>query len=141
MKKHLFIILALLPMLAFGQKEPGNNLGISLNELTKRFPDLVVWGYPSDGLQNYKSPQANALFGYKNGKVVSEFILIEGNNGFERELYYKIVESFMSAGAHKSYLPANDGRGVILFYSYFKVYISYTPGSDVSLHYQLYSSL
>jgi hypothetical protein len=117
-------------------QEPANNLGKSVSELKQSFPDLVRWGgYESE--PNYKSPKANTLFTIKNNRVAIEFTMIVGENDYLYDLFSTLVERF-KRGSNKV-LWSNDKKSISIFYSYFYVYISYTPYSDVSIKYQLNS--
>lgn len=136
MKKIFLLFLLIFLPLAFFAQEPANNLRKTIPELKQKFPDLVRWGgYDSE--PNYKSPKANTLFTLKNNRVAIEFTSIVGDDNYLYDLFYTMVESFRR-GSDKV-LWANDGNSISIFYSYFYVYISYTPYSDVSIKYQLLS--
>ena len=136
MKKILFILF-FIPLFAFAQQEPANNLGKTLTELKQKFPDLTPCGQYG-GANSYTSSSANMLFSIKKNMVITEFAVLECEKGFERDMYYAIVNRFLEEKAHKSYLEGNDGKSISIFYSYFYIYLSYTPGSDVSISYKLY---
>lgn len=117
-------------------QEPANNLGKSISELRQSFPDIVRWGgYESE--PNYKSPKANTLFTIKNNRVAIEFTMIVGDNDYLYDLFTTLVERFRR-GSNKV-LWSNDKKSISIFYSYFFVYLSYTPYSNVSIKYQLNS--
>lgn len=133
-KVVLFFLLFI--TLAVSAQEPANNLRKTIPELKQKFPDLIRWGgYDSE--PNYKSPKANTLFTIKNNQVAIEFTMIVGENDYLHDLFSTLVERFRS-GSNKV-LWADNRRGITIFYSYFHVYISYTPYSDVSITYQLNS--
>ena len=132
----IYLLFAFFPLLVCAQNEPGNNLGKSVYELRQKFPDLVRWGgYESE--PNYKSPKANTLFTFKNNHVAIEYTLIEGGDDYLQDLFFALVDRFQQ-GARRV-LWSNNRRVISLFYSNFYVYLSYTPYSDVSIKYQLYS--
>ena len=136
MKKIFLLFLLIFLPLAFFAQETSNNLRKTIPELKQKFPYLVRWGgYDSE--PNYKSPKANTLFTLKNNRVAIEFTSIVGDDNYLYDLFYTMVERFRR-GSDKV-LWANDGNSISIFYSYFYVYISYTPYSDVSIKYQLLS--
>ena len=116
-------------------QEPGNNLGKTIPELKRAFPDLVEWGGQGE-LKHYKSPENEILFRTKKGIVVIEFTLFEGQNEYLRDLFNALVSSF-SKGTNKL-LWSGDKNSVSMFYSYFYVFISYSPYRNVSISYELY---
>ena len=136
MKKVLVVVIMLFGIIEVCQaQEPGNNLRKTVQELRLSFPDLVAWG-EQNGSQNFKSPEANILFTVKKGVVCTEFTQFQGSDGFLRDFYHALVRQFSKNA--KSYLWGNDKISISFFYSYFRVYISYTPYSDVALLYDLY---
>lgn len=136
MRKVLLLLILLFITVTTSAQEPANNLGKSVSELKQSFPDLVRWGgYESE--PNYKSPKANTLFTIKNNRVAIEFTMIVGENDYLYNLFSTLVERF-KRGSNKV-LWSNDKKSISIFYSYFYVYISYTPYSDVSIKYQLNS--
>ena len=135
MRKVLSILL-LFTTIAISAQEPANNLRMTIPELKQKFPDLIRWG-GFDSEPNYKSPKANTLFTIKNNQVAIEYTLIEGNNDYLNDLFSVLVDRFRSGS--KRELWSNDRNSISIFYSYFYVYISYKPYSNVSIKYQLNS--
>ena len=134
--RKVLSLLFLFTTLAIFAQEPANNLRKTIPELKQKFPDLVRWGgYESE--PNYKSPKANTLFTIKNNRVAIEFTMIVGDNDYLYDLFTTLVERFRR-GSNKV-LWSNDKKSISIFYSYFFVYLSYTPYSNVSIKYQLNS--
>ena len=135
MRKVLSLLL-LFTTIAISAQEPANNLRKTIPELKQKFPDLIRWGgYDSE--PNYKSPKANTLFTIKNNQVAIEFTLIEGENDYLNDLFSVLVDRFRSGS--KRELWSNDRKSISIFYSYFYVYISYSPFRNISIKYQLNS--
>ena len=135
MRKVLSLLL-LFTTIAISAQEPANNLRKSIPELKQKFPDLIRWG-GYDNEPNYKSPKANTLFTIKNNQVAIEFTLIEGENDYLNDLFSVLVDRFRSGS--KRELWSNDRKSISIFYSYFYVYISYSPFRNISIKYQLNS--
>ena len=139
MKRLFLLVLSIAVSIALFAQEPGNNLRKTIPELRRSFPDLVVWGYERSGIQNYKSPEAEILFETKSGIVIGEFAMFEGEDGYLQTLYQSFLKSFSKNA--KNYLWGQDRNSISFFYSYFHVYISYTPGESVSISYELNRNL
>lgn len=139
MKRLSLLLLSFVVCMNLFAHEPGNNLRKTIPQLRQSFPDLVVWGYERSGIQNYKSPGADILFETKNGIVISEFALFEGEDGYLQGLYQSFIKSFSREA--KTYRWGNNKNSISFFYSYFQVYISYTPYENVSISYDLNQNL
>ena len=139
MKRLTLIILSLILTVVVFAQEPGNNLRKTIPELRRSFPDLIAWGYEHDGIQNYKSPESEILFETMNGIVISEFAMFEGEDGYLRDLYRALLQSFSKNA--KGSIWADDKKSVSIFYSYFYIYLSYTPYESVSISYTLNRTL
>jgi hypothetical protein len=137
--KRLPLLLFLFTTVALFAQEPGNNLRKTIPQLRQSFPDLIVWGYERGGIQNYKSPEADILFETKNGIVIAEFASIEGEDGYLQGLYQSLLKSFSKNA--KTYRWGGNKNSISFFYSYFHVYISYTPNESVSISYDLNQNL
>jgi hypothetical protein len=137
--KRLPLLLFLFTTVALFVQEPGNNLRKTIPQLRQSFPDLIVWGYERGGIQNYKSPEADILFETKNGIVIAEFASFEGEDGYLQGLYQSLLKSFSKNA--KTYRWGGNKNSISFFYSYFHVYISYTPNESVSISYDLNQNL
>lgn len=133
MKRILFLFLVFLSISVAAQ-EPGNNLRKTVRELRTTFQDLVSWGSQGDIIY-YKSVESEILFGTKNGIVISEFALFEGEDGYLRKLYESLCSSFLKY--NNRHLWGDNNRSLHLFYSYFTVTIFYNPYEKVSIMYDL----
>lgn len=117
--------------------EPGNNLNKSLSQIQREFPDCVFWCESGRG-KYYKTPGDGMpiMFEIKNDKVISEFMVVEGDGNFPRDWFTAMVNAF-SQSDYKHVLPS-DGNGYHFFYSYFTVYISYDEyQNSASITYEL----
>ena len=135
MKRLFLFVLSIAVSIALFAQEPGNNLRKTIPELRRSFPDLVVWGYERSGIQDYKSPESDILFETKSGIVIAEFAMFEGEDGYLQGLYRAFLNSFSKTA--KSYLWGQDKNSISFFYSYFHIYISYTPYESVTISYEL----
>ena len=79
----------------------------------------------------------NILFTTKYGLVQCEYTSFEGDNNFLRDFYRALINSYSKNA--ENYLWGNDQNSISFFYSYYRVYISYTPFKDVAIMYALYS--
>lgn len=76
------------------------------------------------------------MFEIKNDKVISEFMVVEGDGNLPRDWFTAMVNAF-SQSDYKHVLPS-DGNGYHFFYSYFTVYISYDEyQNSASITYEL----
>lgn len=117
--------------------EPSNNLNKSLEQIQREFPDCIYWCDSGRG-KYYKSVEDDIpiMFEIKNGKVICEFMLIEGNAGFARDWFIATVNAF-SKSDYQHVLPS-DGNNYHFIYSYFTVYISYDDyQNNASITYEL----
>lgn len=117
--------------------EPGNNLNKSLTQIQRDFPDCIFWCESRRG-KYYKSDGDGLpiMFEIKDGKVISEFMLVEGNGNFARDWFLATVNAF-SRSDYQYVLPS-DGNSYHFFYSYFTVYISYDAfQNNASITYEL----
>jgi len=99
MKRFLTtLVLAVLYIAAFGQNEPGNNIGKSLYTMKQEFPELRYIktdtkgdeyedGYPQDSIASF--------FYFKEQKVIEECMIVQSNDGFPRMWYEKMVDAFL----------------------------------------------
>lgn len=117
--------------------EPGNNLNKSLTQIQREFPDCIFWCESGRG-KYYKSEGDGLpiMFEIKDGKVICEFMLVEGEGGFARDWFQATVNAF-SRSDYQHVLPS-DGNNYLFFYSYFTVYISYDAfQNNASITYEL----
>lgn len=138
MKKLIcFLFICIFSLVQAFALEPGNNLNKSLSAIQREFPDCIFW-CESGGVKCYKTEGEGSpiMFEVKNGKVISEFMLIEGEGHFSRDWFTATVNAF-SHSDYKRVLP-NDGNAYIFIYSYFEVYISYDVyNNTASITYEL----
>lgn len=75
--------------------EPGNNLNKSLTQIQREFPDCIFWCESGRG-KYYKSEGDGLpiMFEIKDGKVICEFMLVEGEGGFARDWFQATVNAF-----------------------------------------------
>lgn len=137
MKRYIslifFILFGLMQMFA----EPGNNLNKTLAQIQREFPDCIFWCESGRG-KYYKSSGDGIpiMFEIKNNKVISEFMVIEGDGNFPRDWFTATVNAF-SKSDYKHVLPS-DGNAYSFIYSYFSVYISYDEyQNNSSITYEL----
>lgn len=117
--------------------EPGNNLNKTLSQIQREFPDCIFWCESARG-KYYKSDGDGLpiMFEIKNGKVISEFILVNGEGSFPKDWFIETVNAFSNSD-YKHVLPS-DGNAYSFIYSYFSVYISYNEyQNNSSITYEL----
>ena len=101
MKRLIFLFTLLFSITLFqvSAQEPGNNIGKTLSEMKRIFPELRYTktdekgiqyedGYPQDGIATF--------FYFKDNKVVEECMIVQANDGFPRLWYDKMVDTFLS---------------------------------------------
>ncbi len=98
MRKYFIILILLVcSLFAYGQSEPGNNLGSSLASMRQKFPELRYLktdekgeeyedGYPTDGIASF--------FYFRNGRVVEECMICQATDGFPYQWYLSLCNSF-----------------------------------------------
>lgn len=136
MKKTLSIILFIIcfsvSINTFAQKEPKCNIGKSIYQMKKDFPELryiktdtkghqYMDGYPQDGI--------GVFFYIKNEIVVEECMMVQSNDGFPQMWFTSMVNAF------SNYPPKFkvDKRNVKhLCYSTFSVHIIYISEHDTN---------
>ena len=117
--------------------EPGNNLNKTLSQIQREFPDCIFWCESGRG-KYYKSEGDGLpiMFEIKNGKVILEFMLVDGDGSFPKVWFIATVNAF-SKSDYKHVLPS-DGNAYSFIYSYFSVYISYDEyQNNSSITYEL----
>ena len=122
--KHVFaVICCLLLSTSANAGEPQNNLGRSFNYMMSEWQDLKfinnnngreVWGVTEEG--------SSFIFTFENGVVVEECMMVESNDGFAKEWYNAMLQSFQKTGYH-SLIRTSDGY--TFHYSYFDIKIMY----------------
>lgn len=112
------LLCIVLPILA---QEPQNNLGKSLEQLKAKFPELKYWAETSEGTM-YKYGDEMAFI-FKNNRLVSETMYVEGNGSFPHDWFIATAKAFLKTNfIHK----IGDENSIILIYSYFQVHIMYS---------------
>ncbi len=122
--KHFFAIICCLFITITAQAaEPQNNLGRSFNYMMSEWQDLrfinnnngrEVWGVTEEG--------NSFIFTFENGVVVEECMMIESNDGFAREWYNAMLQSFQKT-SYRSLTRTSDGY--TFHYSYFDIKVMY----------------
>lgn len=108
-------------IVAYSQAEPKNNLGKTLVQLAIEFPQLRYWGEYAD--QTLYKDGDNMMFGIKGNRVVSEFMLIEGEGNYPHDWFVSVVNAFYKT--NYQYVSESD-NAFTFSYSYFYVYVSYS---------------
>lgn len=137
MKRLLGIIILTICGIIQVFAEPGNNLNKSLTQIQREFPDCIFWCESGRG-KYYKSEGDGLpiMFEIKDGKVIREFMLVEGEGGFAREWFQVTVNAF--SRSDYQHVLTSDGNNYHFFYSYFTVYISYDAfQNNASITYEL----
>ena len=117
--------------------EPGNNLNKTLAQIQREFPDCIYWCDSGRG-KYYKTIGEGfpIMFEIQKGKVISEFMLIEGSGSFPKDWFVATVNAF-SKTEYTSVLPY-DGTFYSFSYSYFTINIRYDSlGNSASITYEL----
>lgn len=122
--KHFFAVLCCLFITVTAQAaEPQNNLGRSFNYMMSEWQDLrfinnnngrEVWGVTEEG--------NSFIFTFENGVVVEECMMVESNDGFAREWYNAMLQSFQKT-SYRSLTRTSDGY--TFHYSYFDIKVMY----------------
>lgn len=122
--KHFFAVLCCLFItITAHAAEPQNNLGRSFNYMMSEWQDLrfinnnngrEVWGVTEEG--------NSFIFTFENGVVVEECMMIESNDGFAREWYNAMLQSFQKT-SYRSLTRTSDGY--TFHYSYFDIKVMY----------------
>lgn len=140
MKRFLCLILVAIICAIHMFAEPGNNLNKTLSQIQREFPDCIFWCESGRG-KYYKSDGngQSIMFEIKNGKVISEFMLVEGAGTFPKDWFVAAVNAF-SKSDYRRVLPS-DGKAYTFIYSYFSVHISYDEyQNNSSITYELLPS-
>ena len=122
--EHFFAVLCCLFItITAHAAEPQNNLGHSFNYMMSEWQDLrfinnnngrEVWGVTEEG--------NSFIFTFENGVVVEECMMIESNDGFAREWYNAMLQSFQKT-SYRSLTRTSDGY--TFHYSYFDIKVMY----------------
>lgn len=122
--EHFFAVLCCLFItITAHAAEPQNNLGRSFNYMMSEWQDLrfinnnngrEVWGVTEEG--------NSFIFTFENGVVVEECMMIESNDGFAREWYNAMLQSFQKT-SYRSLTRTSDGY--TFHYSYFDIKVMY----------------
>ena len=122
--EHFFAVLCCLFItITAHAAEPQNNLGRSFNYMMSEWQDLrfiknnngrEVWGVTEEG--------NSFIFTFENGVVVEECMMIESNDGFAREWYNAMLQSFQKT-SYRSLTRISDGY--TFHYSYFDIKVMY----------------
>ena len=94
----LSFICVILCITSYAQNEPGNNIGRSLSEMKKDFPELRFIktdakgdqyedGYPQDGIATF--------FYFKDQNVIEECMIVQSNDAFSRMWFDSMVDAFI----------------------------------------------
>lgn len=117
----------------YAQNEPNCNIGKSLTQMKKDFPELrftktdtkgdqYMDGYPQDGI--------GVFFYMKDDIVIEECMIVQSNDGFPRMWYDKMVDSFVS-----NYPPGFGTSGYNAnhwCYSTFSVHLIYVSENNIN---------
>lgn len=115
-KSYVTFILLMCCIFAYGQSEPGNNLGSSLASMRQKFPELRYLktdakgdeyedGYPEDGIASF--------FYFRNGRVVEECMICQATDGFPYQWYVSLCNAFRK----------NYGKALKTDKRYYKQYV------------------
>lgn len=129
MKTKIVILVSLfclvLPIMA---QEPQNNLGISLEQLRVKFPELKYWTETAEGTM-YKYGNEIAFI-VKDNRLVCETMYVEGDDSYPYDWFLAMVKAFLKTNyIHK----IGDEKSIIFFYSYFQVHIMYSSYDNSAL--------
>ena len=130
MKRILLIIamvVGIIPSLLFAQ-EPQNNLGKSYTQISQKFPGLKYDGESSEGTR-YKYGD-EMLFIFKDGRLVSENMYVEGDGYFPLDWYNSMVTAFRKTNYRHI---IEDDHSVIFIYSTFQIHIMYNRTQNWSV--------
>lgn len=129
MKRILFaiaLIVGIMPSLVFAQ-EPQNNLGKNYSQLSQKFPGLKYWCESSEGTM-YKYGD-EMLFIFKDGRLVSENMYVEGSGDYPLDWYNAMVAAFRKT----NYRHIIEGdHSVIFIYSTIQIHIMYNRTQNSS---------
>lgn len=122
--KHILMVISCFFVAASAQAaEPKNNLGRTFSYIKTEWQDLrfvknnngrEVWGVTEEG--------NSFIFTFENGVVVEECMMIESNDGFAREWYNAMLQSFQKT-SYRSVKRTSDGY--TFHYSYFDIKVMY----------------
>lgn len=129
MKRILFAIalmVGIMPSLLFAQ-EPQNNLGKNYTQLSQKFPGLKYDGESSEGTR-YKYGD-EMLFIFKDGRLVSESMYVEGTGSYPLDWFNSMVAAFRKTNFRHI---IEDANSVIFIYSTFQIHIMYNKTQNWS---------
>ncbi len=111
------------------RREPENNLGKSLSTMRQEFPGLQ-YSRDKDGLDVYeiKDQGLTLSFEFRNNRLVKEWLILSGDEGFLHEWFDSTVSAFKKTnyrrGSYGDLLIGDNGKYLWQFeYSTFKVSI------------------
>ena len=113
------LILFSLSLISYAQQEPGNNLGKSLAQIQRSFPNLKPQ-VDDNGYKVYKSSADGddfTSFYFSNGRLVGEYTYIFDYSGssYISDLYFSLLKSFGKTGVkHKR--STSSGYDVTFFF-------------------------
>ena len=132
--KKILTSMALLTMLliienVFAQ-EPGNNLGKSYFTISADDPGMMFIEKNDEGLYVYGSGEDGmfSLYYFKNDILIKEGLLVITDDGFAREFYDTMRETFYKKKGYKDIYMTEDKT--IFYYSIFKVTLTYNTRNN-----------
>lgn len=126
----LILILCFINFLIKAQEtsnnEPGNNLGHSISQLRSKFPNLRYISTTS-GKDFYVD--GNISFELKNNQVITEYMLIDGDDGYPLMWYRATATSFLKTN-FKTYIKGESFYTFV--YTTFNITIYYTANDNTA---------
>ena len=110
-------------------EEPKNNLNSSLSELKQKFSELKYISTDEKGDQYSDGTPTDGIgvfFYLKNNYVIEEAIVVQSNNGFAKEYFRTISNSFIQAGNYLDSSLSSEKKRFIYSYFYIDI-LNYTP--------------
>ena len=112
-------------------EEPKNNLNRSLSELKQKFTELKFIGTDEKGDQYSDGTPTDGIgvfFYLKNNYVIEEAMVVQSNDGFAKEYFKTISNSFIQAGNYLDSNFTNERNRFIYSYFYIDI-LNYNPNN------------
>lgn len=110
-------------------KEPGNNLGMTLSELKVKFPSVIYWSMNGENYMYKYDDNMAFIIDKEKGIIITEYMFVTEEGDYPIDWYNATVEAFNKTNYKSKY--ASDSS-ITFFYSYFYIYISYSHYNNSS---------
>ena len=143
LKRFTVIVFLMILFFPCNAIEPGNNLGKTLSQMKRDFPDLryITTDAKGDKYQDGYTEEGISIYFYiKNQKVVEECLICQSNDGFAKMWFDSMVEGFKENTSYRNIRQPEPGFYQFV-YSSFKINLFYIVQDGLENALIIYSNL